>query len=385
LDANTALQGLAQAHAYRLVARLGVASRYPNPSQARRGEASDGSHRIVYYETGLSEASLRLRLGPPDADEGIQIGLMPLQGNSDATLYGNYLARYQPYPMLEARALEAWDSLGALAPQVAGVRLALGRNGGPVRAEGWLVRDGEDFSWLAFLSGRAPRKIGWGLGVSGHRVFSLRDNLSTPANSRTYRDSSGGVFIEDGDSSSTDTIYFLTYSGLLLSARASVDFASLFGSDTPEGRYGGLFAEAALLGWKEFPIYYPDRWSRFTWTAGTRIPTFGWLDACVAQVEWRRATEDIFRGYRNATWIGSVSPVPVGSDTTYGNGGPNPGFDYLGPAPRPSPWSFGLLLGKDFGPHAGVQAWFLTYEANEAWSGPSRQVEALARIVFRFR
>jgi hypothetical protein len=360
MDANTAIQGLIQAHAYRLVVRLGAASRFPNRTEAGRYGPSETSGRIVYSETGLTEASLRLRFGPSDANDGIQFGLMPLQGNPDAILYGNYLARYQPNPLFEGRELGAWDSLGALAPRVAGIRLALGRSDGPVRAEGWLVRDEEYYSWLAFLSGRAPRKVEWGLGVSGHRAFTFQDHLvTTSGKTLPIRDSPwGGPFIEtDTLPSSADTVTY-TFSSLLFSARASLDFASLFGSDAP-GRYGGVFAEAALLGSHEVPEKLSDRWRRLSWTAGTRIPTFGWLDACVFQVEWRRDPADVFYyGLGNGSWI------PVGAYRP----------------PRPSPWSEALFLAKGIGPHVEAQARAATFRdsAGRGWllSG---------RFAFRFR
>ncbi len=367
-DAHTAIEVLAQAHAYRLVARLGAASSYPKePIPAGSGNTlKDG--RTTYYALGISEASLRLRLGPSETDQGIRIGWMPLQGNPEAVLYGNYLARFQPYPMFVARGAETWDSLGSLAPRVAGALLALGRPDGLLRAEGWLVKDDRDYSWLAFLSGQAPRKIKWGLGISGYRVFTPGENLVTPAKEPTGV-SAGGEFIDADLPGSGDTVYF-TYSATLYSARASLDFASLAGSAS-EGRYGGVFAEAALLGWNVYPPYYSDRWSRFAWTAGTWIPTFGWLDACMAQVEWRRPEDEFLIGTLNGSWY----PTPVPS----GYGGPNPEFANP-PAPRrrASPWRSGLLLAKRLGRHAEIQARSLTYE-----SSAGRESQWLGRIVFR--
>jgi hypothetical protein len=365
-DVNTALQALVQAHAFRLVGRLGVASSYPKArSVSSQGFAGGSQRRVTYNQVALSEASVRLRWGPSEADEGIQIGLMPLQGNPDAILYGNYIARYQAFPVYERRGLESWDSLGALAPKATGIRLALGRDDGPVRAEGWMVRDGGDFSWLALLSGQAPRKIKWGAGISGYQAFNLDQIFETPGNSTLTQGNSPtnpvpsqGDFIEVDSSSSPGDTSFYTSSVLLFSARVSLDLASLFGLDAPEGRYGGLFAEAALLGWQDQPTAYPDRWDRFLWTAGTRIPTFGWLDACVAQAEWRRPQEN-YRysryGY-NGSWIPGGEPRP----------------------PRPSPWRESLLLAKNIGPHVTAQARIST------WDTPARQVHALGRMVFRF-
>jgi hypothetical protein len=394
-DAYMAIHGLVQAHAYRLVGRLGLGSSYPTPRVHFDNGSAGGSTGNSQYELDLGEATLGLRLGPPDADEGIRIGTMPLQGNPDAILYGNYLARYLPFPVDEGRGLEKWDSLGSLAPKVAGVSLALGRGDGPVRAEGWLVRDEGDCSWMAFLSGLAPRGIAWGLGASGYRAFAFGDgSLSTPGKGLAEDTSRAGGFILVDSLSSSDTAFF-THSALLFSARASFDIASLLGTRTgaeagaeaPKGRYGGVFFEAALLGWKEIPVYDPDRWRRFAWTSGTRIPTFGWLDVCVAQVEWRRPPEDAFYLSRNGTRLPPAIPIPIPISVNHpsDSGGLNPAFVNPAAPRRASPWNAGLLLAKRFGSHAEVQARFLAYAVDFSGRGASRREQALGRIVFRIR
>jgi hypothetical protein len=358
-DAYMAIQGLVQAHAFRLVGRLGLASSYPTPRVRFGNGSAGGSAGNSRYRLDLGEASLGLRLGAPDADEGFRIGVMPMQGNPDAILYGNYLARYHPFPTGEARGLKAWDSLGALAPRVAGMRLALGRNGGPLRAEGWLARDEGDYSWFAFLSGRAPRKIDWGLGVSGYREFTSQGDLvSTPGKDAPLGDSpyAGGFIAVDSLPPAADTVYY-TYSAVLYSARVSLDIVSLLGVRAPADRYGGFFAEAALLGWKNQPIYYSDRWDRILWTVGTRIPAFGWLDVCVAQVEWRRPSDYVYYGWGLGSWIPPDVPRPR----------------------RPSPWAGALLLAKRMGKHAEAQA-----RASASQEGPARGYGLLGRIVFRF-
>lgn len=350
---NTAAQGLLQAHAYRLEARLGAGSAFPKGWSSAIDGTSGSSAWASPYTTGLGEASLRLRWGPPEADEGIQVGLMPLQGNPDAVLYGNYLARHGPYLSGGRRRLEAWDSLGTLTPRVSGLRLAWGPVGGLLRGEGWVARDGEDWNWLAFLSGRAPRSIDWGLGASG-MLTSAADVLLAPGKGIANGDTSrGGFILDDSLPAPADTV---TYSlvTFLLSARAALDLASLLGADMPQGRYGGVFVEAALLGWKDVPYYFPDRASRLTWTAGMRVPAFGWLDVCVAQAEWRREPEDshaIFTG----SWIPANSPRPR----------------------RASPWRTALLLGKRIGPHVELQARAATFRPSSG-----RETTLLGRIAF---
>ncbi|MBW8890474.1 MAG: hypothetical protein JF616_22200, partial [Fibrobacteres bacterium] len=294
---DNALQGLIQVHAYRLAGRLGAAAFFSQTPSSGTGSGT----RLTRGHLRVGEASLRWRFGGTEADDGIQIGLTPLQGNADAILFGNYLARYSPYPTVEARKPAAWDSLGTLAPRVEGIRLALGSGAGPVRAESWIVKDQDEnevdakFSLLVFLAGRAPRKVEWGLGLSAYRAFSMppSHSIDQPGKSCSTPCDSSGILIVDSIQADTVKIPAM-HTPILISARTSVDIAALFAADAPEGRYGGLFAEAALLGWENNSFYAPDRSRRIAWTMGARLPTFGLLDLCMVQGEWRIKTETVY-------------------------------------------------------------------------------------------
>jgi hypothetical protein len=354
-------QALVQGHVFRLVARLGLGLAY---GKSDFSVAASPYERSYFLKKGWGEFSLRLPFGPTEAEDGIQVGLMPLQSDPDAVLFGNYLARYSSYSIPQVRGARVWDSLGSLAPRAEAVRIVLGRSGGPLRMEGGIVRDGNDYSWFGLLSGKAPRKVDWGLGISVYRAFDGGSKLEEP-----IRD--GMVIVNPDDSVNRDTVRF-TLIAPMFSARAAIDFASWLGGTAPEGRYGGVFAEAALLGWKDIPYVLPDRLRRIAWTVGARIPTFGWLDVCVAQLEWRYKGDGSSKS-NNGTW-------------------------FPGTYRRPSPWSAGLLLTKRLGAHWEAQARALTYEQplpvsgvflsginfGDPWGpGASRQVRLLGRFAYR--
>jgi len=370
---QTAAQALLSAHAYRLIARVGFASGLLQDLPDRSGTART---RRQYFAFETGEASLRLRFGPADADDGILIGRAPLQGDPDAVLFGNYLARYHAYPAYVERGMHGWDSLGTLAPRVTGVRLALGRADGPARFEGWLRNeDGNAFSLIGFLSGRAARKAEWGLGVQAYRAFARRaGEVQDPGKECLAPcDTLGGAVVGTG---SPDTAYYeIVRVPILVSARASADFASLFDPNAPPGRYGGLFAEAAVLGWEDQAPFFADRARRIAWTLGARLPSFGWLDVCTLQWEWRPRPDNPFTLH----WVGVGSWVPAAQESS---------------APRRPPWSLGILLAKRFGPHVEGQIRALHGEEatlGASFDGPSgsvilgRETEILARIAFRFR
>jgi hypothetical protein len=128
-DRQIASQILLQARAYRFITRFGLAFEIARPDLAHSGKEGRAARMASGLDMEIGEISFRLGFGAADADDGIAAGWMPMQENPDAVLFGDYLARYYPYPFPdhERRPLRSRDSLGALGPRVAGVRLALGR------------------------------------------------------------------------------------------------------------------------------------------------------------------------------------------------------------------------------------------------------------------
>ena len=96
-------------------------------------------------------------------------------------------------------------------------------------------------------------------------------------------------------------IHYYTASGTILMVRASLDFKKLL----PSGRMGPedlkVFAEAALLGVKDYPVFYTDKTRRMPVMAGINLPAFRLLDLLSVQVEYFNSP------YVNSTW-------PIGSD-----------------------------------------------------------------------
>ncbi len=96
-------------------------------------------------------------------------------------------------------------------------------------------------------------------------------------------------------------IHYYTASGTILMARACVDFKKLL----PSGLLGPedlkLFAEAALLGVKDYPVFYTDKFRRMPVMAGINLPAFKLLDLVSIQAEYFDSP------YFNNTW-------PIGSD-----------------------------------------------------------------------
>jgi hypothetical protein len=108
---------------------------------------------------------------------------------------------------------------------------------------------------------------------------------------------------------------YYTPAGTILSARASVDLEKVLGIETGRAPFK-VFAEAALLGWENQPVFYEDRARRMPLMFGVHLPTFGLLDQLTVQGEyfdspWANSTRSL--GEQNA----AVPSYPNGSDLLF--------------------------------------------------------------------
>ena len=277
----TAGQATLQWHFYTAELRLGVApmlvfQQWSPPENSGANHFSNP--RMGNLKEG--ERNLRIRFGPPGTASGIQIGWMPYTINPDAALFGDYLIRIAPFPGVVERPTLYWDSLGSLSPILTAMRLSAGEAGSPLRGEALLIRQGSDYSWLGTISGKLGSRMEWGLALMGYRALG-GDEAKVPTYSRTDSTYVGLPGVEIDSAQQVDTVFF-THIGTMASVRAAYRFGEA-------GKAGSLFAEAALLGWRNQAPTYADRLRRIAVSAGVRIAKLGWLDDCVAQAEWRRS------------------------------------------------------------------------------------------------
>ena len=116
------------------------------------------------------------------------------------------------------------------------------------------------------------------------------------------------------DSAGVDPQYY-TQQGLIVMARASLDLKKILGSE----RFGAddlrLYAEAAILGVKNYPFYYDKVTERMPIMAGFNFPCFKFLDLLSLQVEYFNSP------YVNSYWElvrtnSAIPTAPLGSDVT---------------------------------------------------------------------
>ncbi len=100
---------------------------------------------------------------------------------------------------------------------------------------------------------------------------------------------------------------YYTPAGVILMARASLDLKKIISINLGDAPFK-IFTEAAILGWKDYPIFYEDKWKRAPVMMGIHLPTFGLLDQLTLQFE-----------YFNSPW----------SNNTYNLGAQNVAVPYL--------------------------------------------------------
>lgn len=218
----------------------------------------------------------------------VQAGIFRWRPNPDALLRGGYLARWGAYPDVVVRPGHSWESLDSLSTMVMGMRLTAHSPGRGFSHEVLTLLDtlggGTDFSF-AYAFNMAP-----------HPALTLGAVVELYGQATPMRGRGGRSLIirpridtlvpitDNAWTPPLDTLYF-SQRGTLFSGQAALDLARLFTGETRRDRGGRIFAEAALLGWRNYPVYFPSRWQRVRMIGGADFPAFGWLDRLRLQAE----------------------------------------------------------------------------------------------------
>jgi hypothetical protein len=145
------------------------------------------------------------------------------------------------------------------------------------------------------------------------------------ANKHTAADSAKAALIQqdldvvtrvndEADSAPKPQIKYFTNSGTLGMVRASVDFKKLFESEYFGPQDLKLYSEAAVLGIKNYPVFYTKVTNRMPVMLGLNLPTFKLLDLFAIQVErfaspWLNNTSQI------ANDANPLPHFPIASDS----------------------------------------------------------------------
>lgn len=249
-----------------------------------------------------------------------EFGFLPVKYNPQAMNLGEYLYRSGTYPAIVNSGFELADK-EKLTGLHAAYKLIF-------FSQGWLKTDFyfttemrdypiNDFSLSHILTISPFPLIEIGGGFSHAHLITLNEKLTSPGTDTTlfrrgipanamycYRDS-----IVKGDS--VTYIYKpYTFKGTKVMGRFTIDFKSLlnfsfFGKEDLK-----LYCEGAVLGWKNYPIWYEHQYQRSPFMFGFNFPAFKILDVLAFEGEYY---PNPYLNSQQNIYI-SRSPVPYTGD-----------------------------------------------------------------------
>ncbi|MBF0432022.1 MAG: hypothetical protein HQK83_12130 [Fibrobacteria bacterium] len=234
----------------------------------------------LYTEFGFGEMYGNMAIGgtPDNPMFNTILGLSHYKYNPDACHLGEYLLRSGAYPPFITTDFD-FPKFEAF-----GVRLGATHFDEIFKQDIMLTserlnRPHGDYS-LSYLAGVKPASfIEFGGGISFSRIFPMSKKVIESQDLRV--DSNGVPLVENGDS----TLYY-TMQGTKLMARIQLDPKGLFPSQMFTEQDLKLYAEAALLGVKDYTPEYSDRMERLPIMVGFHFPTFGILDVLAFEAEY---------------------------------------------------------------------------------------------------
>jgi hypothetical protein len=262
-----------------------------------------------YFSPNLNTAHGVYAFGDPAQPHWeLTAGYFPLKYNPQARNLGEYLFRAGAYP--------GYISTGGLVITKSSRANLLGlRLSGelPVRVTHDLVIHSAtelpplyDFS-LSYLAGyRAGGVLEVGAGIQLEHFLPVKPSYLSPRRpSNGYFEEGARTYVGNpsyyavrGDTAAAalvaariaDTVNppdysYYTFKAVKLMARASFDPKPFFASGALGGQDLRLYAEAAVLGVKDYPVYYERLAERIPFMVGFNLPAFKLLDVLAVEVE----------------------------------------------------------------------------------------------------
>ncbi len=286
-------------------------------------EGTSFATRLIHFGPGIGQAQGEFSFGNvEDPAAKLQFGLFPMKYNSDAKDLGEYLYRSGTYPGYIQTG--GWSFVDAAAYMAEGVRLNVSTFGGKLQHDVTLFmeRDIEPNGDLTpgYIITAKPSKafeISAG-GVWAHGIQLRADTVISPNISGNAYNKMGGVpLLVSGLSydslKALGQVGYYTFKGFKVMTRASIDFGALMGADAIQPDDFKLYAEAAILGVKDYAYYYNKLSERMPIMMGLNIPTFKLLDRLSVEAEYRKSRfpDDIH------STLQSALPVPVDNPQDY--------------------------------------------------------------------
>jgi hypothetical protein len=282
--------------------------------------------RLPKFVVGATQAEMIKHFGDPAAPWlDAEVGIFPYKYNPDAMDLGEYLLRSGTYP---GYLVSGGFNLLSNDYQVQGAAAHLNNFGGRLRTSFLLPMETamppmHSISPTLVSTFKGPAGIELGAGVTLNHFISAKPSKEAPR-AHTTDDppymhwptsiieevkkvkvpdtrpgAAAGAMRDSVTEVIRDTTRFYTFQGAKLMGRIALDPKAWFGgSDLMAPADLRLFAEAAVLGVKDYPFYYTDITRRIPIMFGMNLPTFRLLDLLCVQGE-----------YYNSLWTNNIDAV----------------------------------------------------------------------------
>lgn len=289
------------------------------------GKSANLSEKVLQVKPMVPVAMASYRFGDPASLGGnIQVGTFNYKYNPDAKNLGEYLYRSGTYPGMLWTS-EGWLLMNRAGNYSTGALFTLSQMGGMLKHNFSLFMETVNYPVGDFSPGYdvslTTKVFEIGAGVVLNHYLALHPSQLTPdVPANTYQEFHGlsstgaDTILASGradqiatpPTNATDTITtHWTQQGIKLMGRVALNLGFLL----PEAVRGPedlrLFAEVALLGVKDYPLYYEKKMERMPIMFGLNIPTAKLLDVLTVQGEYYKSP------YNDATkFVQSGLPIP---------------------------------------------------------------------------
>lgn len=256
-----------------------------------------GPHtRLTKFNAVLEEASAHYRAGDNESPwMDAKFGLFFEKYNPDAKNLGEYLFRSGTYPGYLQTG--GWYILNNAGYFLQGVRVGFNLLDGALRPEAllYMERDWEptyDLTPAFLLTYKGGEAFQVGAGVAFNHLIAAKPSVASPKDRRSasYKTPTGKDTLltttEILDTAAIPGLSYYSFQGTKLMARASFNAQAIIQSDLLNPEDLKIYAEVALLGVKDYPIYYTNKAKRMPMMLGFNLPTFRLVDKMSFEVEY---------------------------------------------------------------------------------------------------
>lgn len=296
---------------------FGVAINYNvNEKNSIPGAEFLGKKFTPYLLDAAMQSTFALRDGLDTMQ--VEFGYFPFKYNPQSTNLGEYMFRTGTYPGYIISGFE--NSIEK--PKVCGLRLGYAMKGaGTLRHDILLTTEMDvyplhDIS-LTYMAGYTPHPFAdISAGIQFARFISVDERKTTPWEDNVLFNAASPdsrKWIGYADTTTGDTTRY-TFSGIKCMGRFSLDPQAFFKCRILGKEDLKVYAEAALLGEKNYAPWYMKRYERMPVMFGFNFPAFRFLDILSLEVEWYgspywNSQEHIWKDRSPVPYTGS-SPDP---------------------------------------------------------------------------